>query len=105
MAAPIHNNGGKKDKLWRDALMVAIKRPGEDGRPLLTAIAERCALAAADGDIQAMREIGDRIDGKATEFKTTEVNVTFHDARKRVESKLARVIDGRAEEELPRLIN
>lgn len=64
MAAPIHNNGGKRDKLWRDALMVAIKRTDMDGRVLLAKIAERVVEAACDGDMQAVKEIGDRIDGK-----------------------------------------
>jgi hypothetical protein len=58
------SKGGKPDKLWRDALMVAVKRTDKDGRVLLSKIAEKCVLAAAEGDLQAMKEIGDRIDGK-----------------------------------------
>lgn len=66
MAVAINNNGGRKsDKLWRDALMVAVKRTDVDGRVLLAKIAEKCVLAAADGDLSAMKEIGDRLDGKA----------------------------------------
>lgn len=60
-----HKGGRKSDKLWRDALIVAAKRTDEDGRVYLAKIAEKCVEAAASGDISAMKEIGDRIDGKA----------------------------------------
>ena len=74
MAAPINNNGGRKsDKLWRDALIVALKRPNEadaDKRPFLAIIAEQCVQSAAEGDMQAIKEIGDRIDGKAPQSVT-----------------------------------
>lgn len=65
MAAPYHNNGGKKDKLWRDALMVAIKRTDSEGRVMLAKIAQKVVEAACEGDMAAIKEIGDRIDGKA----------------------------------------
>lgn len=66
MAAPNVNKGGRKDKLWRDALMVAVKRAdGDDPRPFLARIADKCVQAALDGDMQAVKEIGDRLDGKA----------------------------------------
>lgn len=65
MAAPYHNNGGKKDKLWRDALMVAIKRTDSEGRVMLAKIAQKVVEAAVEGDMSAIKEIGDRIDGKA----------------------------------------
>ena len=65
MAAPFHNNGGRKDKLWRDALMVAIKRTDSEGRVMLAKIAQKVVEAACEGDMAAIKEIGDRIDGKA----------------------------------------
>lgn len=65
MAAPINNVGGRKDKHWRDALMVAIKRTDPDGRTVLSKIAQKVVEAAMEGDMQAIKEIGDRIDGKA----------------------------------------
>lgn len=60
-----HKGGRKSDKLWRDALIVAAKRSDTDGRVYLAKIAEKCVEAAIGGDISAMKEIGDRIDGKA----------------------------------------
>lgn len=56
--------GGKPDKLWKDAIRIAALRPGPDGRKKLTAIADRLVEAALAGDVAAMREIGDRLDGK-----------------------------------------
>lgn len=59
------SGGAKPDKLWRDALMVAIKRAGDnDPRPYIARIAERCVDMAVAGDMQAIKEIGDRLDGK-----------------------------------------
>lgn len=58
--------GPKVDKLWGDALRVAVMRPTQEGsdRVWLAEIAEQCVKAAAAGDIQAIKEIGDRLDGK-----------------------------------------
>lgn len=57
------NPGGRpKEKLWRQALMVALK--DEDGAKLRR-IAEKVAMLAEAGDMQAVKEIGDRLDGKA----------------------------------------
>jgi hypothetical protein len=70
--AGVAGKSGRKDKLWRDALMLAVKREGIDGRVLLAKAAEACAEAAANGDLAAMKEIGDRIDGKA--IQQTEIS-------------------------------
>ncbi len=55
-------------KEWADALRVAAKRPYENDaekRVCLAIIAENCVEAAIEGDMQAVKEIGDRLDGKA----------------------------------------
>lgn len=55
----------KSEKHWRDALRVALMRTDEgDPRPRLARIAERVVLMAVEGDMQAVKEIGDRIDGR-----------------------------------------
>ncbi|MDO8534712.1 MAG: hypothetical protein Q7S17_08240 [Xanthobacteraceae bacterium] len=59
--------GSKSDKRWRDALALACLRPadgGKKGERWLDRIAMTVVKAAADGDIQAAKEIGDRLDGK-----------------------------------------
>ncbi len=57
--------GSKPDKLWRDALMRAVKRRAQGkGKPQrLEMIANKCVEAALEGD----KEIGDRLDGKAAQ--------------------------------------
>ena len=94
MAAPYHNNGGKKDKLWRDALMVAIKRTDSEGRVMLAKIAQKVVEAAVEGDMSAIKEIGDRIDGKAPQsldVKTTrELSIS-----ELTDADLAAIIAGR----------
>ena len=62
------SRGSKPDKLMRDALRVALHREAiaADGKPTkrLNIIADRLVEAAMDGDMTAIREIFDRIDGK-----------------------------------------
>ncbi len=61
--------GHKADKLWRDAIMVAVKRLTEDGTKTkkLFALADALVDKAIKGDIAALKEIGDRLDGKAVQ--------------------------------------
>ena len=53
----------------RDAIILALKREAEDGEGVLTKklhlIAGRLVEKALAGDIQAIKEINDRVDGKA----------------------------------------
>lgn len=62
------NSGQRKDKLIREALMLAVKRVHDGdpkGRIKLAIAAEKVVEAACEGDLAAFREIADRIDGKA----------------------------------------
>jgi hypothetical protein len=58
----------KPDKLMRAALLLALRREAEDAGGHMTAmlnlIARKLVDRAADGDVQAIKEILDRIDGK-----------------------------------------
>ena len=69
--------GRKSDKRWRDALILATTRTDDEGRTMLAKIAQRCVEAAIEGDMQAIKEIGDRIDGKAPQS----LDVTTHNER------------------------
>lgn len=66
-----------KDKPWSDALRIAALADDADGVRKLRRIAESCVNAAMAGDIQAIREIGDRLDGKPAQEST----VTIDDKR------------------------
>lgn len=58
------NPGGKpKERPFRDALMMEIAKAGED-RKALRAVAAKLLEKAEQGDIQAIKEIADRMDGK-----------------------------------------
>jgi hypothetical protein len=61
--------GRKPDKIMRDAIILALKREAADtdGAPTqkLHLIADRLVEKAMAGDIQAIKEINDRVDGKA----------------------------------------
>lgn len=59
------HRGPKADKLWREALMRAVNRMAKDGKTRnIELLAQRTVIAAANGDIAAIKEIGDRIDGR-----------------------------------------
>lgn len=63
------NSGTRKAKLWRDALNLALNRGGGDIKPL-NQIAEQVVAMAINGDIQAIKEIADRLDGKPAQALT-----------------------------------
>jgi hypothetical protein len=68
MAAPINPKGAKSDKQWRNAIQLAVHRLATDGKTKhLDILAARLVKSAAEGDISALREIGDRLDGKPTQ--------------------------------------
>lgn len=62
--------GAWKDKAWRDALRVAVMRPADQTvkpKTELDAIAVSLVKAAKEGDTPAIKEIGDRLDGKVAQ--------------------------------------
>lgn len=56
-----NKNSSRSNRLWGDTIRRAIDQ--SDGKRLRT-IAEKLLDKAAEGDIQAIRELGDRLDGK-----------------------------------------
>jgi uncharacterized protein YjcR len=60
--APVGNKNATKNKIWSDAVRKAITQ-GENINLLAAALVEK-ALA---GDISALKEIGDRLEGKPTQ--------------------------------------
>lgn len=58
------NPGGRpKTKLFREALIRALEAAGDDQKKL-DVVATALFLKASDGDVPAIRELADRIDGK-----------------------------------------
>jgi hypothetical protein len=65
MGAPLGNQNAKKDnRRWAEAINRAIAQ--DDGKRLREA-AEKLLTLASEGDIQALKELGDRLDGKAVQ--------------------------------------
>jgi HPt (histidine-containing phosphotransfer) domain-containing protein len=55
--------GQQRDKPFRDALRMEIAAAGDDTRSLRR-VARALLDTAASGDVQAIREVADRLDGK-----------------------------------------
>ena len=65
MGAPVGNkNSSKENRLWAETIRrIAVQTEGAR----LRRIAEKLYDKAEEGDIQAIKEIGDRLDGKAVQ--------------------------------------
>jgi hypothetical protein len=63
------SKGSKPDKLWRDAIAVAVHRAinEQEKKNNLAALAEKLVEKGLSGDVMALKEIGDRLDGKASQ--------------------------------------
>lgn len=70
MAAPKNPLGAKSDKIWREAVMRAVKRESEGkGSPhQLEKLADMLVATGLTGDVSALKEIGDRLDGKPVQM-------------------------------------
>jgi len=66
MAAPLGNQNATKAKPWADAIRRALARAEQnEGDPRsLNALADRLLTACQAGELQALKELGDRLDGK-----------------------------------------
>jgi len=61
MARP---KGAWSEKKFRDALNLAVTEEGPGGVRKIRMIADKLVEAALNGEVQAIKEIGDRLDGK-----------------------------------------
>ena len=65
MAAPLGNQNAAKAKMWHGAILRALdKRGGGDRVKALDELAQKLLDAVATGDLAALKEFGDRLDGK-----------------------------------------
>lgn len=59
-----NTNSSKSNRLWGETIRRAVVQ-GDAAK--LRKIAEKLIDMAAEGDMQAIKELGDRLDGKATQ--------------------------------------
>lgn len=57
----------KRAKLWRDAINRAIKRREDTDPQALEKLADKLLAKVDEGDVAAIKEFGDRLDGKPTQ--------------------------------------
>lgn len=70
------NPGGRgTDRPWADALRLCAAEPTPDGRKKLRALADKTFDLALDGNIEAIKEIGNRFDGRPKQQVDIEANV------------------------------
>lgn len=71
MAAPKNPKAYKGEKIWREAINRAVCRvfKDKDGRTrTLDKLADALVRSAMEGDVSALKELGDRLDGKPTQM-------------------------------------
>ena len=85
--------GSKPEKLMRDALLIALNREAAKGQKTkrLQSVAEAIVIKALEGDVPAIKEIFDRVDGKVPQenHNTNEMGENTLEA-------LLKAIDGRS---------
>ncbi len=78
MAATVKPSPGRKsDKRWRDAISIAVQEKVSGKQTTkLRAMADALVEKALEGDVPALKEVGDRLDGKAAQYIESSQEVT-----------------------------
>ena len=72
------NQNAAKGKRWSNAIDTALgNRCKSDGQKALVALAEKMLAAAELGEAWALKELGDRIDGKAHQSTSNETTLSI----------------------------
>lgn len=64
MAAPVGNRNAAKAKVWSSAIERALERRASERMPAINELAEKLIEMGLLGDLPALKEIGDRLEGK-----------------------------------------
>jgi hypothetical protein len=70
MAAAIGNQYAAKAKMWHAAIQRALDKRGVSRVEALDALAEKLLEKCEEGDLSALKELGDRLDGKPAQSVT-----------------------------------
>ena len=75
--APKGNQNAHTGRIWNAAIQRALaKRSKGDMVKTLDKLAEKLLINCDDGDMQALKELGDRLDGKPAQAIDLEANVS-----------------------------
>ena len=67
MGAPVGNRNAAKAKVWTAAIQRALERRVSERRAALDELADKLLDMCAEGDLGALKELGDRLEGKPTQ--------------------------------------
>lgn len=68
MGAPVGNSNATKNRIWQQAILNALKkRSKSDQLEALEDLADKLIDSCMDGDITALKELGDRVEGKVAQ--------------------------------------
>jgi hypothetical protein len=99
MAAPVGNQYATRARVWRQAIERALERRSasrSDGIKELDALAEKLLDAVANGDLAAIKELGDRLDGKPAQAITGDDEAPPIKVRGLIELVTAMAVSGEA---------
>lgn len=69
MGAPLGNQNAAKGRIWQAAINRAIERRSRvEAREMLDDLADKLISLAHEGDLAALRELGDRLEGKPAQM-------------------------------------
>lgn len=70
MGAPVGNKNAAKAKVWHAAIMRALERrkPADERIQAIDELADKLIELVAKGDLAALKEFGDRLDGKPAQI-------------------------------------
>lgn len=98
MAGP--SKGSKPDKILRDALILELNRmtDAEDGQKVkkVNRVVHKLVEAAVEGKLDAIKEVWDRVEGKATQTLAGDPDAplfSFDGLRELLGAKLDRIAD------------
>ena len=75
MGAPLGNRNAARARVWQAAIMRALEQRSRlDQKEALDTLAHALIDKAADGDMTALRELGDRLDGKPHQSVDAEIS-------------------------------
>jgi predicted sulfurtransferase len=103
VGAPLENKNAAKGKIWSDAIRKAVNEVIEDeeGKPRkLVKLARKIVDKGLEGDITAIKEIGDRLEGKVlTQLSISSTTLVIDASLLSEAGKLLEIIAGHTEPE------